>query len=99
MSDIVVTTLLIETGIAVQSATITHTSVFFGAAGTGLQPFIYTQNTPASVWTINHNLGYKPNCTLRDPAGNQYGADISHPNLTQTIVTHSAPTAGSARLI
>lgn len=99
MPDIATTELTHETETSSTTQVLVHTSVFFGAAGTGLTPFLFDQATPLLVWTINHNLGYKPMCELRDLGGNVYGADVSNPNLTQTIVTHSAPTAGSARLI
>lgn len=68
-----------------------------GTGSAGGYPF--TQSSASAVWTINHNLGYRPSCTLRDAGGNVYEADISHPTTTQTVVTHSAPVTGSAWLI
>lgn len=55
--------------------------------------FEWVQNTPASVWTITHNLGYAPNIELvqgLDPAapvGGMEYASRSDPNPQTTILT------------
>lgn len=68
-----------------------------GGSGGGGFPFV--QASPQFVWTINHNLGYRPGCTLFDAGGTKYEADIANPNVNQTVVTHVVATAGTAWLI
>lgn len=64
-----------------------------------IAPFVYTQSTPATTWTINHNLGFRPSVELLDSGSQEIDADVSHPSINQTIVTLKAATAGLARLI
>jgi hypothetical protein len=54
---------------------------------------------PATTWTINHNLGYRPSVELLDSGSQEIDADVSHPSVYQTVVTLNPATAGLARLI
>jgi len=69
-----------------------------GPPGPGGAGFNFTQAAPATVWTINHNLGYYPSVELFSVGGLEIDADVQHMSLNQTIVTFLIPTAGSARL-
>lgn len=60
---------------------------------------VYQQAAPATVWTINHNLGYKPSVELLDAGSQEIDGDIAHPSINQTIVTLNPASAGLARLI
>lgn len=55
------------------------------------------QFTPASTWTIPHNLGRYVQVLLLDESGVEYFADVEQ-STTQVSVTHPAPTAGYALL-
>ena len=68
-----------------------------GPSGTPL--YVHTQSTPATVWTINHNLGFRPSVELLDSGSQEIDGDISHPTVNQTVVTLNPATAGLARLI
>lgn len=47
-----------------------------GAAGTAYR---HVQGTPASVWTITHNLGYKPGgLTVLDSAGDTHIGQVEY---------------------
>lgn len=59
----------------------------------------FTQSTPSSVWTINHNLGYRPGVELFDTGGNEFVAQVLHTSVNQVVVTLADPIAGSARLV
>lgn len=59
----------------------------------------FIQPTPASVWTINHNLGYRPGVELLDTGGNEFVAQVLHTSVNQVVVTLADPIAGSARLV
>lgn len=60
--------------------------------------YVHTQSTPASTWTINHNLGYRPAVELLDTGSQEIDGDIAHPTANQTVVTLNPATAGIARL-
>jgi hypothetical protein len=59
----------------------------------------HIQGSPDTVWTINHNLGFKPVVEAFTPGGLMMVAEILHTSLTQTLITFNTPTAGFARLI
>lgn len=60
--------------------------------------YVYTQSSPSTTWTINHNLGYRPAVELLDTGSQEIDAEIAHPSVNQTIVTLNPATAGLARL-
>jgi hypothetical protein len=70
-----------------------------GGSGSGSGAYIYQQSTPATTWTINHNLGYRPSVELLDSGSQEIDGGVSHPTVNQTVVTLSPATAGLARLI
>ena len=71
-----------------------------GVAGpSGGTLYVHTQSTPATTWTINHNLGFRPSVELIDSGSQEIDGDISHPTVNQTVVTLNPATAGLARLI
>lgn len=67
-----------------------------GQAATG---FEYVQETPATQWVVNHNLGYKPSVELRTVGGMEFDADVIHMSTNQFIVSAKIPVAGTARYI
>ena len=66
-----------------------------GDAGAG---FIYTQSTPSSTWTINHNLGFNPTTVVFTSGGLQIEPDILHTTINQTIIYMNTALSGTARL-
>ncbi len=52
----------------------------------------------STLWTINHNFGYRPAVELIDSAGNEIDAEIRHLSANTVQVTFLVPTAGIARL-
>lgn len=66
-----------------------------GAPGGGA--FVHTQATPATTWTINHNLGYRPSVELFDDTGQEFNAQVVHVNTNQCVVYIVIAIAGSAR--
>lgn len=64
------------------------------ATGTGI---LYTQNVPALVWTVTHNLGHyhgKPH--VLDEDGNTRQPGVNQINENVTLLTFIEPTAGTA---
>lgn len=64
-----------------------------------IAPYVHTQSTPATTWTINHNLGFRPSVELLDSGSQEIDADVSHPSVNQTVITLKSAIAGLARLI
>jgi hypothetical protein len=60
--------------------------------------YVFTQNSPASSWTINHGLDFVPNITVVDTAGSVVEGDYSYPNENTIIATFSGAFAGKAYL-
>jgi hypothetical protein len=65
----------------------------------GLVAYVYSQPTPETTWTINHNLGRYPSVELFNTGMQEIDAEIAHPSINQTVVTLNPATAGLARLI
>lgn len=70
-----------------------------GPPGESAATYIHTQSTPSSIWTINHNLGFKPSVELLDSGGNEFDADVLHTSNNQVIVYLNTEIAGIARLV
>lgn len=69
-----------------------------GAQGPPNLGYFFTQASPSSQWTINHNLGFRPSVELFDSGGNEFDADILHVSNNQVMVYLTAPYSGFARL-
>lgn len=67
-----------------------------GPAGSG---YIHTQGSASDTWTINHNLGFRPNVELFTAGGVEFEAEVIHTTLNQCIVYLATAIAGSARLV
>ena len=60
--------------------------------------YTFNQTTPATTWTINHNLGFFPSVELLNSGLQEIDGEISHTNINQTIVIVHPATAGLALL-
>jgi hypothetical protein len=73
-------------GELVYDADLGHLFVGDGATAGGVEPtvaaaqstFVYTQGTPAAVWTIAHGLGRYPSVTVVDSAGTVCGGSVEY---------------------
>ena len=70
-----------------------------GPGDGGGAAYVHTQASPATTWTINHNLGFRPSVELLDSGSQEIDGAIAHPTVNQTVVTLNPATAGLARLI
>jgi len=66
--------------------------------GGGGSAYQFTQSSPSTTWTINHNLGYKPIVDAYDTGSQQIEALVTHPTVNQTLILLTTPVAGFARL-
>ena len=80
--------------------TSTVTALTAGPQGpSGGAAYQFEQAAPATVWTINHNLGYRPSVEILDAGSQEIDGEVAHPSVNQTVVTLNPASAGLARLI
>ena len=72
---------------------------FFQGPPGSVAAFVFQQATPSAVWTIDHDMGVFPNVYVLDTAGNECEGAVTNPTVNRTVITFSAPFAGTARLI
>ncbi len=66
-----------------------------GLNGAGYE---FAQPTPATTWTIAHNLGLRPSVATFTPGGLSVMGTTLHLSTDVLQINFSAPTAGTARL-
>lgn len=60
----------------------------------GAYRYEHLQGTAATVWTVNHNLGSKPNTQVLSTGGLTLLAEVLHTSNNQVLVYFDQPTAG-----
>jgi hypothetical protein len=60
--------------------------------------YVFTQSTPATVWTINHDLNKFPSVSIVDSANDEVIGEVRYASATQIIITFSAAFSGKAFL-
>jgi len=60
--------------------------------------FTYTQGSPATVWNIVHNLGFRPQASVVDSANNVVEGDYSYTDANTMVLTFSSAFSGVAYL-
>lgn len=58
--------------------------------------YVHTQNTPATVWTVNHGLGFYPQATVLEFGGANVEGEIEYQSGNQLTLTFSVSIAGTA---
>lgn len=69
-----------------------------GPAGSGAG-YNFTQASASDIWTVNHNLGYKPSVQTFTVGGLEMLGEVQHISVNQTVITFNTAVAGTARLI
>jgi len=69
-----------------------------GPQGVSGGSFVFTQASPASTWTIAHNLGYRPNISVVDSAGSQVEGNTVWTDNNNLTITFSGAFSGVAYL-
>ena len=64
----------------------------------GLFSYTYEKQSNALVWTINHNLGFRPNILVMDYGNNTLECDIEMLSENSVKLTFSEPVSGYAYL-
>jgi len=71
-----------------------------GQSGAAGGRYEHTQASPLAVWTVNHNLGFKPVAVaVISPGGLEVNAQVQHISVNQLTITFAAPYSGSARIL
>lgn len=60
--------------------------------------FIYTQNIPDNVWTIEHTLNKFPSVSVKDSAGTTVFGQVDYINTAKIIITFNSSFSGVAIL-
>lgn len=60
--------------------------------------YTHTQTTPLTTWTINHNLGIKPQVQLLSLGGIEFDGNVIHTSSSQTIIYFTTAISGIAQL-
>lgn len=69
-----------------------------GAGGSGDVHYIFSQDVPSALWTINHNLNKKPSVTVVSSSEQVVYGDVSYFNTNKLTITFSAAFSGKAYL-
>lgn len=62
--------------------------------GGGGSPTNVPQNTPSALWTVNHNLGFKPQVQVYSAGGVEVIAQVVHTSDNQYQVSFTSPRTG-----
>lgn len=61
--------------------------------------FTHTQSVPSAVWTVTHNLGYKPGGVIvEDSAGTEWVGEIDYVDNNTLTITFQGAFSGTAQL-
>lgn len=67
-------------------------------ASIGVSSYTHVQDTPAQVWTVNHNLSAFPSVTVALPTGDVGQAAVKYINNNTLTITFSGDESGKAYL-
>lgn len=60
--------------------------------------YTYTQSSPSTTWTINHNLGFRPAVTVVDSGGTTVVGDVTYVSENSLSISFSSSFGGVAYL-
>lgn len=60
--------------------------------------YVFTQSTPATTWTINHDLGKYPSVNIVDSANDEVIGEVNYTSTSQIVLRFSAAFSGKAFL-
>jgi len=58
--------------------------------------FLFIQNIPSNIWTINHNLNKYPSVTVIDSAGTEVEGTVEHVDINNILITFNGSFSGKA---
>jgi hypothetical protein len=69
-----------------------------GTPGSAPQAYVHDQVTPTSLWTIVHSLGYYPNVTAVDSAGDEVQGLVTYADINTVTIEFTQAFGGKAYL-
>jgi hypothetical protein len=95
-SDSILTgeTLLVESANSGLAIAVSNNKLTF----TAKLGYVFTQSTPAAVWTINHDLEKYPSVSIVDSANDEVIGEVNYTSTSQVVITFSAAFSGKAFL-
>lgn len=69
-----------------------------GDPGQSAGSFVFEQQSSSTIWTIAHNLGYRPAVFTTDYSKNTLEGDISHTDTNNLVITFTDSVVGYAYL-
>jgi len=69
-----------------------------GPPGPGALAVVFTQSSPAAVWTVAHNLGSYPSVTVVDTGGTVVDPDVHYNDQNTLTIVFGSATTGRAFL-
>lgn len=60
--------------------------------------YTYVQSTPATIWSIVHNLNKFPKVSIADSTGDVVYGDINHTNKNSLVILFSESVSGQASI-
>jgi hypothetical protein len=67
-----------------------------GEDGTDVS-YVHTQSSALSIWTVNHNLGFKPSVEILSTGGAEIEGEVVHVSNNQLMIYFVMAVAGEAR--
>ena len=58
--------------------------------------YTHTQGAASSTWTVNHNLGFRPQVEVFSPGWVSVEASVLHTTDNQTVISFNTPQTGVA---
>ena len=74
------------------------TQQYVSSIVTDANAFTFDQQTPATTWSITHNLGFKPSVFVVDTSDNVCYGDVQYTSVDALTVTFTQSFAGKAYL-
>lgn len=56
--------------------------------------YVHTQSAASDTWTVNHNLGFRPNATVITMGGMRMETEILHTSNNQLLILTDSATTG-----
>lgn len=72
--------------------------IIVGGVNNPVVAYHHIQSVSSAVWTVNHNLGWKPNVTVQDSAGTIVEGEITYTSSNSLTLTFTGAFSGNAYL-
>ncbi len=59
--------------------------------------FEFVQSVASTTWTVNHNLGFRPDVEILNSGGRKMSAEVLHTSINQVICYFNVATTGCVR--